>query len=127
MVCGQGRNRLSSKCRILCQPNCVNGIGHITLATNQPLSEALCLAPKNLTLIGLWDGEAGDGRGGTRHMVSLASALNYLSQKPTWGASACSTLMRVLLESVLTYASDFCSLDTTAKLLLERTRHWKPD
>lgn len=36
------------------------------------LSEALCLAPKNLTLIGLWDGEGGDGPGGTEHMVSLA-------------------------------------------------------
>ncbi len=36
------------------------------------LSEALCLAPKNLTVIGLWDGEAGDGPGGTEHMVSLA-------------------------------------------------------
>lgn len=36
------------------------------------LSEALCLAPKNLTVIGLWDGEAGDGTGGTEHMVSLA-------------------------------------------------------
>jgi hypothetical protein len=36
------------------------------------LSEALCLVPKNLTVIGLWDGEAGDGPGGTEHMVSLA-------------------------------------------------------
>ena len=36
------------------------------------LSEALCLAPKNLTVIGLWDGEAGDGPGGTEHMVTLA-------------------------------------------------------
>jgi hypothetical protein len=36
------------------------------------LSEALCLAPKNLTVIGLWDGEAGDGPGGTEHMISLA-------------------------------------------------------
>ena len=36
------------------------------------LSEALCLAPKNLTVIGLWDGEAGDGPGGTEHMVGLA-------------------------------------------------------
>jgi len=36
------------------------------------LSEALCLAPKNLTVIGLWNGEAGDGPGGTEHMVSLA-------------------------------------------------------
>jgi hypothetical protein len=36
------------------------------------LSEALCLAPKNLTVIGLWDGEAGDGPGGTAHMVTLA-------------------------------------------------------
>ena len=36
------------------------------------LSEALCRAPKNLTLIGLWDGEPGDGLGGTEHMISLA-------------------------------------------------------
>ena len=36
------------------------------------LSEALCLAPKNLTVIGLWDGEPGDGPGGTEHMISLA-------------------------------------------------------
>jgi hypothetical protein len=36
------------------------------------LSEALCIAPKNLTLIALWDGESGDGPGGTEHMVSLA-------------------------------------------------------
>jgi hypothetical protein len=35
------------------------------------LSEALCLAPKNLTIIALWDGELGDGPGGTEHMVSL--------------------------------------------------------
>jgi hypothetical protein len=36
------------------------------------LSEALCLAPKNLTVIGLWDGEPGDGPGGTEDMVSMA-------------------------------------------------------
>jgi hypothetical protein len=36
------------------------------------LSEALCLAPRNLTLIALWDGETGDGPGGTEHMVGLA-------------------------------------------------------
>jgi hypothetical protein len=36
------------------------------------LSEALCLTPRNLTLIALWDGESGDGPGGTEHMVSLA-------------------------------------------------------
>ncbi|HJY89452.1 MAG TPA: hypothetical protein VJ255_04205, partial [Candidatus Acidoferrum sp.] len=36
------------------------------------LSEALCLAPKNLTTIALWDGEPGDGPGGTEHMVSVA-------------------------------------------------------
>lgn len=36
------------------------------------LSEAFCVAPKNLTVIGLWDGEAGDGPGGTEHMISLA-------------------------------------------------------
>ena len=36
------------------------------------LGEALCLAPKNLTLIALWDGESGDGPGGTEHMVGLA-------------------------------------------------------
>jgi hypothetical protein len=36
------------------------------------LSEALCLAPKSLTTIALWDGEPGNGPGGTEHMVSLA-------------------------------------------------------
>lgn len=36
------------------------------------LSEALCRVPKNLTVIGLWDGQAGDGPGGTEHMISLA-------------------------------------------------------
>jgi hypothetical protein len=36
------------------------------------LGEALCLAPKNLTVVALWDGEPGDGPGGTEHMVSLA-------------------------------------------------------
>ncbi len=36
------------------------------------LSEALCRAPRHLTLIALWDGETGDGPGGTEHMVSLA-------------------------------------------------------
>ena len=36
------------------------------------LSEAFWLAPKNLTVIGLWDGELGDGPGGTAQMVSLA-------------------------------------------------------
>jgi hypothetical protein len=36
------------------------------------LSEALCLAPRNLTVIALWDGESGDGPGGTEHMVGLA-------------------------------------------------------
>jgi hypothetical protein len=36
------------------------------------LSEALCRTPKNLTVIALWDGETGDGPGGTEHMVNLA-------------------------------------------------------
>jgi hypothetical protein len=36
------------------------------------LSEALCLAPRNLTVIALWDGQAGDVPGGTKHMVNLA-------------------------------------------------------
>src|SRR5262249_28419037 len=36
------------------------------------LSEALCLAPRNLTVIALWDGEPGDGPGGTEHMVGSA-------------------------------------------------------
>jgi hypothetical protein len=36
------------------------------------LSEALCRSPKHLTLLALWDGEPGDGAGGTEHMVSLA-------------------------------------------------------
>jgi hypothetical protein len=37
------------------------------------LSEALCIAPRHLTLVALWDGESGDGPGGTEHMVSLAN------------------------------------------------------
>jgi hypothetical protein len=36
------------------------------------LSEALCLAAKNITVVALWDGEPGDGPGGTEHMVRLA-------------------------------------------------------
>lgn len=36
------------------------------------LSEALCLSPRNLTVIALWDGDPGDGPGGTEHMVRLA-------------------------------------------------------
>jgi hypothetical protein len=36
------------------------------------LSEALCRGAKHLTLIALWDGETGDGPGGTEHMVRLA-------------------------------------------------------
>jgi hypothetical protein len=36
------------------------------------LSEALCLAPKNLTVIALWDGKLGDGPGSIEHMVGLA-------------------------------------------------------
>ena len=36
------------------------------------LSEALCRSPENLTLIALWDGERGDGPGGTENMVKLA-------------------------------------------------------
>ncbi len=36
------------------------------------LSEGLCIAPRNLTLIALWDGETGDGPGGAEHMVKLA-------------------------------------------------------
>ena len=37
------------------------------------LGEALCRGAKHLTLIALWDGEPGDGPGGTEHMVRLAS------------------------------------------------------
>ena len=37
------------------------------------LSEALSHVPAHLTLIALWDGEPGDGPGGTEHMVALAS------------------------------------------------------
>ena len=37
-------------------------------------SEALCRAPKLLTLIALWDDEAGDGPGGTEHGVNLAKS-----------------------------------------------------
>lgn len=36
------------------------------------LAEALCRATPHLSLIALWDGETGDGPGGTEHMVSLA-------------------------------------------------------
>ncbi len=36
------------------------------------LSEALCRGAKHLTIVALWDGAAGDGPGGTEHMVSLA-------------------------------------------------------
>lgn len=36
------------------------------------LSEALCRAPRHLTLIALWDGLGGDGPGGTEDMVRLA-------------------------------------------------------
>lgn len=36
------------------------------------LSEALCRTPEHLTVIALWDGETGDGPGGTEHMVGLA-------------------------------------------------------
>lgn len=36
------------------------------------LSEALCRGAKHLTLIALWDGETGDGPGGTEHMVRIA-------------------------------------------------------
>lgn len=36
------------------------------------LSEALCRGAKHLTLIALWDGGAGDGPGGTEHMVRIA-------------------------------------------------------
>ena len=55
------------------------------------LSEALCLDPKNLTLIALWDGEAGDGPGGTEHMVSLAkergARVVHLNTKELFGLS----------------------------------------
>jgi hypothetical protein len=36
------------------------------------LSAALSHVPNHLTLIALWDGEPGDGPGGTEHMVNLA-------------------------------------------------------
>jgi hypothetical protein len=36
------------------------------------LSQALSKVARHLTLIALWDGETGDGPGGTEHMVSLA-------------------------------------------------------
>jgi tetratricopeptide (TPR) repeat protein len=36
------------------------------------LSEAVSLAPRNLTLIAFWDGEGGDGPGGTEYMISFA-------------------------------------------------------
>ena len=53
------------------------------------LSEALCLAPRNLTVIALWDGETGDGPGGTEHMVSLAkergARIVHLNTKTLFG------------------------------------------
>lgn len=55
------------------------------------LSEALCLAPRNLTVIALWDGEPGDGPGGTEHMVSLAkergARVIHLDTKALFGLS----------------------------------------
>jgi tetratricopeptide (TPR) repeat protein len=36
------------------------------------LSHALCKGANHFTLIALWDGEVGDGPGGTEHMVSMA-------------------------------------------------------
>jgi hypothetical protein len=55
------------------------------------LSEALYLAPNNLTVIALWDGEPGDGPGGTEHMVSLAkergARIIHLDTKALFGLS----------------------------------------
>jgi hypothetical protein len=36
------------------------------------ISTALALAPKKFILVALWDGERGDGAGGTEHMVRVA-------------------------------------------------------
>lgn len=54
------------------------------------LSEALCIAPRNLTVIALWDGEpTADGPGGTEHMVSLArqrgARIIHLNTKELFG------------------------------------------
>ena len=55
------------------------------------LSEALCRGAKHLTLIALWDGETGDGPGGTEHMVRLArergARVVHLDTKELFGLS----------------------------------------
>jgi hypothetical protein len=55
------------------------------------LSKALCKVAKHLTLIALWDGEVGDGPGGTEHMVSLAkergARVVHLNTKEIFGLS----------------------------------------
>jgi hypothetical protein len=55
------------------------------------LSEALSRAPEHLSVIALWDGETGDGPGGTEHMVSLAkergARVIHLNTKTIFGLS----------------------------------------
>ena len=38
------------------------------------LDRALKVEGKNMTLIALWDGQGGDGNGGTEHMISVAKS-----------------------------------------------------
>jgi hypothetical protein len=37
------------------------------------IQEALAVGSKNITLLALWDGKAGDGPGGTDHMIRVAA------------------------------------------------------
>ena len=56
------------------------------------LSQALSKEAAHITLIALWDGQTGDGPGGTEHMVSLAKERNsqfiWLKTKELFGLSA---------------------------------------
>jgi hypothetical protein len=53
------------------------------------LGEALCRTPAHLTVIALWDGQTGDGPGGTEHMVALArergARILHLNTKTLFG------------------------------------------
>ncbi len=55
------------------------------------LSQALCKGARQFTLIALWDGEVGDGPGGTEHMVNLAkergARVVHLNTKEIFGLS----------------------------------------
>lgn len=56
------------------------------------LSQALSKEAAHITLIALWDGQTGDGPGGTEHMVSLAKERNsqfiWLKTKELFGLPA---------------------------------------